>query len=1074
MLGCAVCREKGWEGHMVATRVMLVATALIALGMALPAFGSDITAPTISSVVATPPMVAKYDTVHVAVVATDDVGVTGVVADAVALENTSGNTWEGDIPVNSALGSHNITVIARDAADNSSQDTSGSYTTVEVCGTSNDSLRESVAVPASSQYLFKVWGRAAYIDENTFQVNDGGVYSTRVISPGHGICNDDFVTVRGVLDATVPPAKLSDVKYLIVEAAPRQQMTIADETVGKDLRDQHTGTLPYPVPLGTTLPITIMSSDPEKVLLCKTAGGTGTDSIVVYAQPGSTAIPTFYIDGLESSGEVDVVATAPGCLGKTFKVTLAPSGFVIYDPGNFETTSFSTNRELDIRPARLHPTTLAYQTWQRLRGGITASVPVTSSDPAVGTITTSPIVFANGAGSLSAYFDPIGPGTSTVSVGVPAGFSTPTSRQQVTATVTASDVLGGAENVGLDLQTTSVVHLEAAPPSPVDVTVTVTDPSKATVTIDPVLEGTASITFTNVSDTNSKTFYVQGREVGSTTMTLSAPGYNSKSYTITISPSGFCIYNRSFINTTSFSANTTLQIRPCRLSATTLAYSSFQNLRGGKTVDVQVTSSDEAVGVITPGTITFTSNSYNVDVEFDPVGPGNTTVTVVPPDGFSTPSTQGQLPATVTAADVLSGNETVGVDLQTSGSVHLEAVPPSPVDVTVTVADPTKAILSTSNTAEGSASVTFTGVSNTNNKTFYVQGRALGATTITCSAPGYNSRTYTVTVDPSGFYIDIPSADFRTTVYSTNTSVRVRSARLDASTLAFAANQPVRGGKSVDVTVTSSDPAVGTITTSPITFSSNVSLIDTYFDPAALGVSTVALVTPAGFSTPSDDTQRIATVETSGINAQDETVGRDLRTSSNVSLEAAPPSPVDITVTVSDPSKATITTDPAVEGTGSITFTNVSNTSSKSFYVQGRGIGTTSITASAAGYVTSNKMVTIDPSGFVIYSPGAITTTVAAANTNVQIRGARLDPSTFAYSLYQNVRGGLSVDVSVLSSDTSVGVITTSPVTFGSNVGYVTTAFDPIAVGTTAVSAEPPAGFSTSTTKRVINATVNP
>lgn len=279
---------------------------------------------------------------------------------------------------------------------------------------------------------------------------------------------------------------------------------------------------------------------------------------------------------------------------------------------------------------------------------------------------------------------------------------------------------------------------------------------------------------------------------------------------------------------------------------------------------------------------------------------------------------------------------------------------------------------------------------------------------------------------------------------------------------------------SVAVTVTSSDPAVGTITTSPITFDANVGLVNAYFDPATLGVSTVAVVTPAGFSTPSSRTQRIATVDTPEIDGQDATVGRDLQTSSTVSLEAAPPSPVDITVTVANPSKATITTTDTAEGSGSITFTGVSTTGNKTFYVQGRGIGTTTITASAGGYADSIKTVTIDPSGFIIYTPSSITTTVAAANTTMQIRSARLDPSTFAYSAIQAVRGGTSVDVPVLSSVTSVGVITVSPVTFNSNTLYVNTAFDPIAVGITALSAEPPAGFSTPTTKRVINATVNP
>ena len=65
----------------------------------------------------------------------------------------------------------------------------------------------------------------------------------------------------------------------------------------------------------------------------------------------------------------------------------------------------------------------------------TVGVPVTSSDLAVGTITTSPIVFNPGDSSDSTSFQPIADGTSTISIGTPAGFSTPSQYQQITATV---------------------------------------------------------------------------------------------------------------------------------------------------------------------------------------------------------------------------------------------------------------------------------------------------------------------------------------------------------------------------------------------------------------------------------------------------------------------------------------------------------------------------------------------------------------------------------------------------------------------------------------------------------------
>ena len=66
---------------------------------------------------------------------------------------------------------------------------------------------------------------------------------------------------------------------------------------------------------------------------------------------------------------------------------------------------------------------------------MTASVDVTSSDTGVGTITTSPLVFNGGDYNLSTEFDPQAEGTTTISVGTPAGFDTPSNYQQITATV---------------------------------------------------------------------------------------------------------------------------------------------------------------------------------------------------------------------------------------------------------------------------------------------------------------------------------------------------------------------------------------------------------------------------------------------------------------------------------------------------------------------------------------------------------------------------------------------------------------------------------------------------------------
>src|SRR5207247_2812087 len=111
------------------------------------------------------------------------------------------------------------------------------------------------------------------------------------------------------------------------------------------------------------------------------------------------------------------------------------SGFIICTPGNFTSTTLSNNTSLTIASVQLNPASLALQQYQAVRGGLSVNVPVTSSDTAVGTITTSPVVFGGGDNFVSTAFHPVGVGTANVTVGTPAGFSTPSTNQQITATV---------------------------------------------------------------------------------------------------------------------------------------------------------------------------------------------------------------------------------------------------------------------------------------------------------------------------------------------------------------------------------------------------------------------------------------------------------------------------------------------------------------------------------------------------------------------------------------------------------------------------------------------------------------
>jgi hypothetical protein len=693
-------------------------------------------------------------------------------------------------------------------------------------------------------------------------------------------------------------------------------------------------------------------------------------------------------------------------------------------------------------------------------------VPVTSSDPSVGTITVSPVSFSGGESFVDTAFDPVGEGTVEISVTQPTGFSVPNNLPTtVTGTVTAPAATVGNATVGWNLQQLVSVSLAASPPSPVDVTVTIDDDTVALLSDSATAAGGSSITFLGVTSASVGTFFVQGLTEGSATMTVTADGYSSGTGSVDVWPSGFYISNpAATFSTNTFAANTLVRVWSVRLQPGTLNYSTIQALRGGFSADVPVTSSDPSVGTITVSPITFSGggNSF-IDTAFDPVGEGTADISVTQPSGFQVPN---NLPTTVTgtvtapAATVASA--TVGENLQQLVTVSLAATPPAPVDVTVTIDDDAVALLSTNATAAGSNSVTFPGVTSASVGSFYVQGLAQGSATMTVTATGYSTGTGSVDVWPSGFYISNPAATFTTNTFAANVLVRVWSVRLNPANLNYSTTQPLRGGFTVGVPVTSSDPSVGTITVSPVTFSGNDSWIDTAFDPLALGTTDISITQPTGFTAPNDlPTTVTGTVTAPTISMADAVVGVDLQQGIGVSLGAVPPSPVDVTVTVSSGAIATLSTDPTVEGSTSVTFTGVSAQSVGSVYVQGRSLGNTVITVQAAGYSDDTSSVTVNPSGFYISNPAsAFSVDEAAGNTLVRVWSVRLNPTTLNYSTTQPLRGGLSVDVPVTSSDPSVGTITVSPITFTANQSFGDSAFDPLAPGTTDISITQPAGFS--------------
>ena len=480
-------------------------------------------------------------------------------------------------------------------------------------------------------------------------------------------------------------------------------------------------------------------------------------------------------------------------------------------------------------------------------------------------------------------------------------------------------------------------------------------------------------------------------------------------------------------------------------------------------------------------------------------------------------------PPSPTCAPAGPGGALVVVDMVT----HQPIISPVPAPtggllVSVTSSDPSKLLIAGAATCPGPPAVcgsqqvkfaipqtlsTASGV--------YLQGLASsGTVTITASALGFPSGQATITLTPSGFQLAGPggASSFTTNAGAPNTALTASAVRLDSS-LNAVEPQAVRAGYkdpingpfddangtvsgfpfanlsgqfAATVNVNSSTPAVGTVV-SPAVFAGGDTTATAQFKPLASGSTSLTAVTPPGFSTPNTGTIVTAVVNNPGISCATVPVGQSLETIASCNLQggsAAPGMPV--TITASDP-KILLSAIPAngstCTDTGSSTITIATRSASlggsniiiPAFCVYGVGnSGTSTYTVGLSGFATGTGTVTLGKSGFVIAGPGGIgapSFTPFTATTPITVFSALLDSSS-NFVAVQPLAIGQSASVTVASSNTSVGTLSPTTLSFTGGMSSNTTTFTKGSGGTTVLSVATPAGFSAPAQDTSVTATV--
>ena len=418
--------------------------------------------------------------------------------------------------------------------------------------------------------------------------------------------------------------------------------------------------------------------------------------------------------------------------------------------------------------------------------------------------------------------------------------------------------------------------------------------------------------------------------------------------------------------------------------------------------------------------------------------------------------------AFIAGAGIIPCNTTVGNSLEAACNVTLNGTAPGPgvLNVNLTSGDPTKLLLSTTPDGAGQSQITVTVAPNhSQSSTFYVFGLASSGTpTYSASATGFGSATGTITLAPSGFIISGPNlgVDF-TTNTSTPVGVIVYSALL-TPTGDFSTTQSVAGGQSITVNTTNTDipPAsgVGTLNPSQLVIAGGSGFGVSTFQPLTSGSTRLAVVQPAGFTTPNQYTSVKATVNQPGISViSGGAAGYHLQDLASLTLGAIPTSPVVVTVSSSNTGQLLVATDPTVAGTDHVTITIPAGSRSANFYFYGVATsGTPTFTVSAAGFSTFTGTEAVTPSGVLIaYGPqlaSQVTTNVSSGNLSLTVYLAQLDPNNNnSIVQFEPLAGGFSIQVPVTNSNTTAGTLVASSVTFNANDSSKNAVLTPTAPG---------------------------
>jgi trimeric autotransporter adhesin len=693
----------------------------------------------------------------------------------------------------------------------------------------------------------------------------------------------------------------------------------ANQTVALGQSANFPVTLSAPAPAGGTT-VTLASNDGSKVSI----------SPSTISVPGGQTAPTVQpqISGA-GVGSATITATAPGFTQASQIVrTIATA---VFSPATVSLKTFET---------------------QNLTLTLSANTPVplvlnlSSDDSAVASVPATATIPAN-ANSVTVAITGKGKGTTTIHAGLSPNVA------DTTASVTVQNIgaisLASDPSVGLGQSIPLNVTLAAAAPAGgLTVALSVSDASKLTLSA-------ATVTIPAGQTVPSPQPTITGANIGSASITASAPGYDNGSQSVSVTAS------------ISFSP-TSLSITGTQTQNLTLTLSGNAPA-GGLTVNL---SSSNTAAATVPATVVFPAGSKTVPVPVTGVAQGSAVI-----HASNTPAIADTTAnVTVTPGVINVPASPITLQLGTSAIFSISLGSPAPtggVVVTLNSTDSSKVNIS-------SSTVTIPAGQTTPDQQPRINGSNFGTVTINATAPGYTSASQTAQV--------VASISFAPSTLTIN------GATTQNLTINLSGTAPTGG---LALAVSSSTPGVVTVPT-VVTIPAGLSSVTVPVTGVAVGTTAIhanALPNIADVTAAVTVQSDITFTPASAAMGVGETLG-GVASPIYINLTSPNTGGVVVQLAVSDSSKISITPQNI--------FIPAGQQQSTLLKVTGLALGSSTITGGAFGLMSGTMQVQVMPGATLSFSPKTFPVTLNNTQ-NITLTLSAAQPSALTVNLSSDNKG---------------------------------------------------------------------